>query len=77
MASITLHDLALSSYPVGIECSHCMRHVLLTAERTSAKFGNKRTLEEAGLYCSKCGSRAFTAVRFEKRSRMIAFMRNL
>ena len=77
MPSITLHDVAISSYPTGIECNHCMRHVLLTRETARAQFGDMRTLEKAGLYCRKCGSRQFTAIRFEKRSRMVAFMRNL
>jgi len=54
-----------------------MRHVLLTRETARAQFGDMRTLEKAGLYCRKCGSRQFTAIRFEKRSRMVAFMRNL
>lgn len=77
MTSLTLHDVAMSTYPIGIECSHCLRHALLTAEKAKARIGDMRTLEQAKVRCSKCGSRSFTAERFQKRSRMHAFMRNL
>jgi Zn finger protein HypA/HybF involved in hydrogenase expression len=74
---MTLHEVALATYPIGILCHHCMRHALLTAQKAKAQYGDMRTLEEAGLYCGKCGSRDFEAERFEKRSRMQAFMRNV
>ena len=77
MPSLTLHDVAVSPYPIGIECSHCMRHALLAPATAGAKVGDTRTLEEAGLRCSKCRSRTFVAIKFETRSRMVAFMRNL
>lgn len=76
MAAITLHDVALSSLPIGIECSHCIRHSLMTAEKVRASFGDTRTLEEAGVYCGNCGSRTFTVVRFTTRSQAFNFMRN-
>ena len=77
MPSITLHDVAISHYPVGIECAHCVRHALLPAEKAKAKVGDMRRLEDAGIYCSNCGSRRFDATIFHTRSRMVAFMRNL
>jgi hypothetical protein len=77
MTSLTLHDVAVSPYPIGIECSHCMRHALLCPATVGAKVGDTRSLEEAGLRCGKCRSHAFTTVQLEKRSRMVAFMRNL
>lgn len=73
---ITLHEVALAALPVGIECSHCIRHALLTAETVRATFGDSRTLQQVGLYCSGCGSRRFTVVRFTRRSEAHAFMRN-
>ena len=57
MPPLTLHDVAASPYPTGIECSHCVRHALLTREAARARSGDRRTLEQAGLYCSQCGSR--------------------
>ena len=76
MPATTLHDIALSVLPVGVECSHCIRHSLLTAEKVKASFGDTRTLEEAGVYCGNCGSRTFTVVRFVTRSAAFNFMRN-
>jgi Zn finger protein HypA/HybF involved in hydrogenase expression len=75
-APITLHEVALARVPIGIECAHCVRHVLLTAEKARARFGDSRTLEQARLYCGECGSRKFSARRFSKRSEASAFMRN-
>lgn len=77
MTALTLHDVAVSTTPLGIECEHCMRHVLLTPEIAKARAGDLRTLEDAGLHCSKCGSRRFNVVRLDKSSRRAAFMRNL
>ena len=77
MPPLTLHDIAVSPYPIGIECRHCLRHALLCPATVGAKVGDTRSLEEAGLRCSKCRSRTFTAIPFEKRSRLVAFMRNL
>ena len=77
MAALTLHDVAVSITPLGIECEHCMRHVLLTRGIARARAGDLRTLEDAGLHCGKCGSRRFNVVRLDKSSRWTAFMRNL
>jgi len=77
MTALTLHDVAVSRSPLGIECEHCMRHVLLTRAIVHARAGDTRTLEEVGLHCGKCGSRNFNVVRLEKPSRRTAFMRNL
>ena len=54
-----------------------MRYATLAEVKVKAKAGDMRTLEEAGLYCGKCGSRRFTATRFHSRSAAHAFMRNL
>ena len=77
MTALTLHDVAVSTTLLGVECEHCMRHVLLTREIARATAGDTRTLEEAGLHCGKCGSRRFNVVRLDKSSRRAAFMRNL
>jgi hypothetical protein len=77
MPSITLHDVAASTYPAGVECSHCMRRALLTAEKVNARYGDMRKLEDAGLYCGGCGARKFDATLFQSQSRMHAFMRNV
>jgi Zn finger protein HypA/HybF involved in hydrogenase expression len=77
MIALTLHDVAVSTTPIGVECEHCMRHALLTREIARARAGDFRTLEEAGLHCGKCGSRNFNVMRLDKSSRRAAFMRNL
>lgn len=79
MPLITLHDIAsgIGSRLIGVECQHCIRRGLLTAEALRARAGDKRTLEEVGVRCGKCGSRRFTATRFTTRSAAHAFMRNL
>ena len=50
MSTLTLHDLAVSPRSiVGVECDHCIRRVLLTAETVRAMIGDMRTLEQAGV----------------------------
>jgi hypothetical protein len=79
MPALTLHDIAsgLEARLIGVECQRCVRRGLLTAETLKARRGDSRTLEEAGVHCSKCGSRHFTATRFTTRSAAHAFMRNI
>ena len=77
MADLTFDDVASSSQPIGIECDHCIRRVLVDAATIKAKRGDKRPLTESGLRCRQCSSREFTATRFHSRSRLKAFMRNL
>ena len=50
MTALTLHDVAVSSLPIGIMCQHCMRHVLLTRERNAAAVDETRAqqAEQAG-----------------------------
>ena len=74
---MTLDAVAVSLHPIGIECSSCVRRALITAKTLNAKRGDRRTLEEAGLRCSVCGSRQFTATSFQSRSRIHSFLRNL
>lgn len=76
MPATTLHEAALSAYPVGIGCSRCIRRALLTAEMARARPGDTRTLEDAGVHCGKCGSREFTVTRFQKGSAVHSFIRN-
>jgi DNA-directed RNA polymerase subunit RPC12/RpoP len=77
MDALTLHDLAESRLPVGVECDHCIHRATVSPEALKATRGDGRTLAEAGLRCGKCGSRRFTTERFHSRSRLKAFMRNL
>ena len=79
MPALTLHDIAsgLGSRLIGVECQHCIRRGLLTAETLKALRGDSRTLEEAGVHCSKCGSRRFIATRFTTRSVAHVFMGNV
>jgi uncharacterized Zn finger protein len=79
MPSPTLHDIAsgLGARLIGVECQQCIRRGVLTAEVLKAQRGDGRTLEEAGIRCSACGSRRFTATHFTTRSAAHAFMRNL
>lgn len=76
MTEVTLHGVAVSSQLVGIECGHCYRHALLSAEQFGAKAGDMRTLDQLNIRCSECGSRRFTAQLFQSRSAAHAFMRN-
>jgi DNA-directed RNA polymerase subunit RPC12/RpoP len=78
MSALTLHDLAGSSRPVvGIECNHCMHRALLGGAELQAQRGDKRTLAEAGVHCEQCRSRKFSATRFQSRSAVHSFMRNV
>jgi DNA-directed RNA polymerase subunit RPC12/RpoP len=77
MNALTLHDVAGSSQPVGIECNHCVRRALLNGADLQAEQDDRRTLAEAGVRCGKCGSRQFTTTRFPSRSAVHSFMRNI
>jgi DNA-directed RNA polymerase subunit RPC12/RpoP len=79
MPLLTLHDIAsgLGARLTGVECQHCIRRGILTAEALKARRGDSRTLEGAGVRCSVCGSRRFTATRFATRSTAHTFTRNL
>ena len=76
MSAVTLHEMAMSRLPIGLECSHCVRHALITKQTVKATFGDGRTLDRIGLYCSGCGSRTFTVTRFIRQSEIRSFMRN-
>lgn len=77
MLAITLHDVATNGQLIGVECQHCMHHALLGALKDKAKIGDRRTLQEAGMYCGTCGSTKFTATVFQTRGQAHAFMRNI
>jgi DNA-directed RNA polymerase subunit RPC12/RpoP len=78
MSALTLHDLAgRIRAVVGVECSHCMRRAMLSGADLRAQPGDRRTLAEAGVRCGTCGSRRFSATRFESRSAAHSFMRNI
>ena len=73
----TFHEAASSSYPLGIECGHCIRRVLLFAkEALKAQPGDTRKISEGSLRCAKCGSREFTAVVFDRKSEVYNYTRN-
>ena len=76
MTGLTLHDVATGRHPVGIECDRCVRRVVVTAAALGAVAGDRRTLEEAGLVCGKCGSRAFSVTRFLSAASVRSFVRN-
>lgn len=73
---MTLHDVAISHYPVGILCDRCMRRVLCTATELKATAGDHRTLEAAGVHCGRCGSARFEVLRFNSEAKAHAFLRN-
>jgi hypothetical protein len=79
MPSLTLHDIAsaLGARLIGVECQHCIRRRVLTAEAVKARRGDGRTLEEASVRCSACGTRRITATRLGTRSAPHTIMRNL
>ncbi|WP_020697706.1 hypothetical protein [Reyranella massiliensis] len=74
---MTMHDVALSTYPVGILCDHCMHRVLMSAGALKASRGDRRTLAEAGVRCGKCGSTRFEATLFHAPSGPTRFMRSM
>lgn len=76
MTVLTLHDVATGSHPIGIECDHCVRRVVVTAAVLNATSGDHRTLEEAGVVCGKCGSRTFSVTRFQTSGSVRSFVRN-
>lgn len=75
MSGLTLHDVATGTHPIGIECDHCIRRVVVTAAALKATPGDHRTLQQAGLVCSKCGSRAFGVTRFLSQADLRSFVR--
>ena len=46
---LTLHDVAESVHPIGIECVSCVRRAVLTAADLKAERGDSRMLTAAGL----------------------------
>lgn len=75
MSGLTLHDVATATHPIGIECDHCIRRVVVTAAALKAMPGDRRTLEEAGVVCGKCGSRSFGVTRFLSQADLRSFVR--
>jgi len=76
MFGLTLHDVATAPHPIGIECDRCVRRVVVTAGVLKAVAGDRRTLEQAGVVCGKCGSRAFSVTRFLSAASVRSFVRN-
>ena len=74
---MTMHDVATSTYPVGILCDHCMHRVLMSAGSLKASRGDRRTLAEAGVHCGRCGSSRFEATLFHAPSGPTRFMRSM
>jgi len=74
---MTMHDVATSTYPVGILCDHCMHRVLMFATALTARRGDRRTLAEAGVHCGRCGSTRFEATLFHAPSGPTRFMRSM
>lgn len=72
---MTMHEVALSTYPVGILCDRCMHRVLMSAGSLKASRGDRRTLVEAGVHCGRCGSNQFEATLFHAPSGPTRFMR--
>ena len=77
MTITTLHEVAISTSPIIIECSHCIHRAPLTTEMVKAHNGDMRTLEQAGVHCGKCGSREFIVARFQSLSKARSFLRNV
>lgn len=75
MFGLTLHDVATATHPIGIECERCIRRVVVTAAALNARPGDRRTLQEAGLVCSRCGSRVFGVTRFLSQADLRSFVK--
>jgi hypothetical protein len=75
--NLTFDEIARSSRPVGIECGHCYRRVLVDPKAgLRARKGDRRTLSEGGVRCGRCGSRGFTVTVFQTEGKAAAFLRN-
>ena len=74
MSVHTLHEIAASTHPLGVECGNCIRRVLIPKEKLKARIGDMRKV--SGLHCSKCGSRAYSTTIFLKKSAAHSFVRN-
>lgn len=72
---LTLHDIAISTYPIGIQCDRCVRRTLISAEDVGARKGDFRTLGEAGHRC-QCGSYSFSVQHFFRPSEVKSWTRN-
>ena len=73
----TFDELAGKTRPVGIECGHCYRRVLIDPVRgLRARKGDRRRLSQASLHCSRCGSRTFSVHLFPSDAKATAFLRN-
>ena len=72
---LTLHEIAVSTYPIGIQCDRCIRRTLLTAEAVGARRDDPRRLGEAGHQC-KCGSSSFSVQLFHRDAEVKAWIRN-
>lgn len=73
---LTLHEVALSTYPIGLQCRRCVRRTLLQAEDLGARLNDHRSLTEAGHRC-RCGSTDFEVEHFATPSKARGWMRNV
>ena len=70
----TLHEIAASTQPLGIEGGNCIRPVLVPKEGRNARLGDTRKV--TGLHWGTCGSRDFSTTIFLKKSAAHSFVRN-
>lgn len=75
--TMTLHEVASLSLPIGIVCIGCLRRVLRTAEQIGAARDDHRTLEQAGVRCGRCRAQRFNVFRFDTERSAQAFMNNI
>jgi hypothetical protein len=76
MRTMTLHEVASLTLPIGIVCVGCLRRVLRTAEQIGAAEGDHRTLEQAGVRCGRCRAQRFDVFRFDTERSVRAFMKS-
>lgn len=77
MRTMTLHEVASLTLPIGIVCIGCLRRVVRTAEQIGAARGDHRTLEQAGVRCGRCRAQRFDVFRFDTERSARAFMSNI
>ena len=72
----TFEEMAANPHPVGIECDRCLRRVLFDAKAVlKPRMGDRRRISEAGLKCTRCGSRQYSAQLFPTGAKATTFMK--
>ena len=70
----TLHEIAASTQPLGVEGGNYIRPALIPKQGLNARLGDTRKV--TGLHWGRCGSRDFSTTIFLKKSAAHGSVRN-